>query len=394
MSDSESSSGKDVASQDSRGKNLEPYIGGMPQDDFIGNRARADDGGMRIGGKIGSRSIFRDTSAYISRVNDVEWTMITPHVIPKDVDYNDDIGKGREGVLFEHNEYVVKCIRIPTARVDIKRELDFVRNVARHHPDKFMQLYGYRVVIDRAGVIPKPNINNLPTATARYIKRRDKSPYVLQRVYSRHNIFDSRIALEQHQILELISGIEIMNTAGYYHRDIHLGNIALSNPGSHIVIIDYDNIVSRKDKLTKVEQESVRDRGWYNDMGSLYSILVSDISFIDLLTEFDIVIFKDEILEKLVKTPEFHETRGLIMRQVQYPFIHDRDVAAIMFVLNPDLYQRVAGIVNKKVYKPVIYITPDVLIQCYFACITQNVDMVRFIISKYYTKPAIPRRIQ
>jgi hypothetical protein len=180
-----------------------------------------------------------------------------------------------------------------------------------------------------------------------------------------------------------------MNTSGFYHRDLHVGNLAVN--GDRIILLDFDHVVSETDKLTRSEIRSVNDHGWYNDITSIYYIVVSEIDLIKILADTQTVMNYDDIMDKMLTYPEFHELRARIMRTLSFPHVQYDVVKPLMFVFHPDLYQKSLGIEYSRTFEPVVYVNPDMMIQFHYACFTLNVDLVRNIIKKGYILPEFYR---
>lgn len=133
------------------------------------------------------------------------------------------LGQGAFGLVCSRNNRAVKVQ--PKCKTDDvwcrtqnKKELEFFRRVAKHHPNYFMQLFGS----ETRGPF---YVLTLEKMDGTYWNSKDENE-PMRRTQS---FFEKHPLAINSFFLQLFSGLNFMRARGYNHTDLHQGNIAYVN---------------------------------------------------------------------------------------------------------------------------------------------------------------------
>lgn len=118
------------------------------------------------------------------------------------------------------------------------REIDFAINLANKYPDQFMNLYDWKIdnncehKQDFSGFDFK--LEDLPKSQQNYYNRVNASPYCSIKLWSlidgiledliKHKLTISRQVFYD-LFIQILYIVHLINSAGYFHNDFHMGNI-------------------------------------------------------------------------------------------------------------------------------------------------------------------------
>lgn len=309
--------------------------------------------------------------------------------IPLNLKYNKIIGMGYAGVVIKVGNFAIKSTRLQNKHANIDNEIKFSLSFGNDHPTRFMQFYAYRVLHDPNFLIPTTELSNLPYSVRSHTIERDSGQFVLQRVYSYarpYTDISRNGILSQKDILYILDTINMMNDAGYTHRDLHLGNIAYYK--NYPIIIDFDFIVHKNDR-PDIEQHKVWRK--YNDFLDFYRYVVSS-------RDFDIVISNlptnkrkniakwNNFMLCIKRTQEFEIVKKKWTSELINTDYCDNDIALLLFALYPTQHKKCMNIEGRN-YSAISHIDLDYLINFYYACLTQNYEIIKKIIILAYKTP-------
>ena len=203
------------------------------------------------------------------------------------------LGKGVYGTVFlatdkDNNRYAFKIEKL--LKEDVKkslksphwRELYFVSHLASKHPDQFLQLYDSRIINKCTFKQTDTDYNELPELKNTIHAKLAFSPYCSLKLWSfidgdLQQLLDPVIKISDAELsdihIQIVNIVDIMQSAGFLHDDLHWGNIAFTRvaPSTKIEIrgrqipthgyimkaIDYGMILHKKFQLSDIEKSKL-----------------------------------------------------------------------------------------------------------------------------------------
>jgi serine/threonine protein kinase len=213
------------------------------------------------------------------------------------------LGRGEFGTtyLVEYNggRYAMKIERIlphqarPGLQSRVWREIEFATTVANAHGDYFIQLVHHDIIDDCKH---KQRFSSKPfnDKEARERQALAASPFCARRIWT---LVDTTLATVIDKLtmnarlsigIQLLNIIALLNSKGYRHNDLHLGNIGLIRTraktirlttlrktipthGYQVKLIDFGLVTHKKYKLTAVERRGLDD--YFAETSSVFNVV-------------------------------------------------------------------------------------------------------------------------
>lgn len=147
-------------------------------------------------------------------------------------------------------EHILEKEKSPDIKHAIWSEIYFSLNFANNYPDQFIKLYYYKI-INKCEHVQKYSINPEKFPINRQIiwHNLTQSPYCMIKVYSLidmdlNTAIKNKLFKQKHfysMIAQLIYALKLMYINGYYHGDIHNGNIGIIKTKEKYLILDKMN---------------------------------------------------------------------------------------------------------------------------------------------------------
>lgn len=263
------------------------------------------------------------------------------------------LGEGVQGTVYlvksSNKKYIYKIEKYKPGEPDdaYSRQVEFDK-FANEHPDKFMTLKSHGIIENCDHIQPIPKWaqgkfkksleDKNKSTTCFYLMYSPIYKYTLghmSKVYNSSKLYLSMLE----QILEQV---HLMHKAGYYHNDIHPGNI-MSN-GKYFHIIDYGLISNKKWQQNKFDERA----GAYGDvdaMAILWNVAIDD-PVMKYIQENNIKLPKyNTFINKLSKTEEWATTLKYMPKGINKKLKTDLR-AFTMCVLYYDIYKKCLGFTN------------------------------------------------
>ena len=291
----------------------------------------------------------------------MSWICLVPGCQLDDLQIGPSLGKGMEGEVFKATAgsrvYAVKRERVGKWSTHLQHEIEFVTEFANKQPD-FMHLFGYRIIKDSNWQLSRPDRKG--KAELEFLAKRAALSYVVEKVYS----FIDTLNKETHPVdftLDIIDKIRRMRAAGWSHRDLTGGNIAITATGP--VILDYSIVVNKRHVSVSTWNRYCNDYN-YTPGYLQYSYFWNNVHKKGII----ITKSQQDWIRFMRNKPEWNQ----LVAEINCPELPDVSIGQIAEIKYPQLYQDFVTGKKQKTLKPDVYIGMGALIR-YF-CAAHHAD--------------------
>jgi len=306
-----------------------------------------------------------------------------------DIKFIKELGSGGNGTAYlvkrGNEKLVYKLERMDVFDEDkplqseYYRQVDFNKNIAVHHPDKFLVLKSQGIIIDCEYVHPKHEefMKHFGKERKRRYVRKNSQPNCYFLLYSpyldgsfvhvRNRIHKSpKLFLDF--MYQIISSINIMRKKGYSQNDYGPNNIMYKKIGNKYqwYLIDYGNICHKKFPISELDKDI---RGKISYCLDLFQFVITCCFNRDSINKFikkyNLKQFNNSELRKNIKKEsEYKEIIKHIPSSTKKE-LFDEIVLFIVKILYPFVFFKCAG-VPEKIYKKYKnkQLYPELLVYC------------------------------
>jgi serine/threonine protein kinase len=264
------------------------------------------------------------------------------------------LGVGYMGSVYSARVDGVECIyKIEKLDVEYdtkspyKRQVDF-NDWAKQYPDKFMTLISHGVINTCNHKQPLP-----PQVRGKFKKeledknKLEKCYYLVYRPILDGTIKTIKNILTNNQYIDMVyqltHTINLLKNNGWYHRDIHDGNIMYKKKGNKYqwYIIDY-GLIYRKEWMINNDDKIMLKQG-FNDLISIVWT-ICDNPIIDHIDRHNIKLPKYEtFVKRLINSSIWTDIKKYLSSSVKSN-LRNESIAGIAMVINYDEYMKALGV--------------------------------------------------
>jgi len=279
------------------------------------------------------------------------------------------------------------------------RQIDFNKNIAINHPDKFLVLKSHGIIFDCEYVHPKTesfNKNPDENRKKRFIRKNSQpncyfllySPFLEGTYRTVRNIISKNQRLFLDFMYQIIDSINIMRKEGYSQNDPSFDNFMYKKNGDNYqwYIIDYGNACHKKFPISELDKD-IGGRTFYcMDLVMFIHACIS-IDLFEYMKQHKILANFGTFITNIKKEPEYNKIIAYIPQSVQpdqNKKLYNRFTEIITKIQFPKIYLKCVG-ASEELY--INYtgeqLYPEILLYCLEHCDDVIYDDVLRQIKKY-----------